>query len=53
MVDMMNGEKEIKIEPILDFRFLDTHNTQEYLVDFEHIIGQQFTKRALEIAAAG
>jgi len=53
MIDMMNGDAGIQVEPTLDFHFLDTQNTQEFLVDFEHIIGQQFAKRALEIAAAG
>jgi len=52
MIDMMNGDKKLVLEPTLDFHSLNQKNTMDHLVDFEHIIGQQFAKRALEIAAA-
>lgn len=49
---MMNGEREVLVEKTLDFRFFESDTPREPQVDFSHIIGQQFAKRALEIAAA-
>lgn len=50
---MLNGDSEIIPEAPLDFSKIDQENRYEKSHDFKYIIGQQFAKRALEIAAAG
>ncbi len=53
LIDMLNGDKDITPEPLLDFTQLVTQNKYSQTNDFKYVIGQQTAKRALEIAAAG
>lgn len=52
LIDMLNGDKEILPEPTLDFTNLHQAETHHQWHDFKYIVGQEFAKRALEIAAA-
>jgi magnesium chelatase family protein len=52
IVQMFSGSIPIKIQPPSSIDDIATHNPHE-LVDFSQIVGQQYAKRALLIAAAG
>lgn len=52
VVRMLSGWIPIVIQPTSSIEDIITHNPHE-LVDFNQIVGQQFAKRALLIAAAG
>jgi len=47
---MLNGDKELNIQEKIDLN-LDKNIDSKY--DFKYIIGQEYAKRALEIAASG
>jgi magnesium chelatase family protein len=50
---MLNGDRDIVPEAPLDFSQIRSEDTYAQTHDFKYVIGQQFAKRALEIAAAG
>ncbi len=52
IVRMFSGALPIKIQPPSSIADIEQHNPHE-LVDFAQIVGQQYAKRALLIAAAG
>lgn len=52
LVRMLSGSLPIVIQPASSIDDIITHNPHE-LVDFSQIVGQQYAKRALLIAAAG
>jgi len=52
VVDMLNGDIEITPEPVLDFTQVDDTDNYNASHDFKYVAGQQYAKRALEIAAA-
>lgn len=52
LVRMLSGSLPIVIQPPSSIEDIITHNPHE-LVDFSQIVGQQYAKRALLIAAAG
>jgi predicted ATPase with chaperone activity len=49
---MFSGSLPMKIQPSSSIADIEQHNPHE-LVDFSQIVGQQYAKRALLIAAAG
>jgi magnesium chelatase family protein len=51
VIAICNGDKDLIPQTPLDFKTLG--DKKQHSIDFEHIIGQKFAKRALEIAAAG
>lgn len=54
IIDHFDDEKLFTITPYVPNEISDDNvNTDHTIVDFEHIKGQEFIKRALEIAAAG
>lgn len=52
IVRMLSGSLPITIQPASSIADITSHNPHE-LVDFSQIVGQQYAKRALLIAAAG
>lgn len=52
LVPMLSGSLPIIVQPASSIDDIITHNPHE-LVDFSQIVGQQYAKRALLIAAAG
>lgn len=52
LVRMLSGSLPIVVQPPSSIEDIITHNPHE-LVDFSQIVGQQYAKRALLIAAAG
>lgn len=54
VVDHFDKEKVFTLNPFVPQKIsCATKDLNDTIVDFEHIKGQEFTKRALEIAAAG
>lgn len=53
LIDMLNGDRDIVPEAPLDFSQIRSEDTYAQTHDFKYVIGQQFAKRALKIAAAG
>ena len=53
LIDMLNGDREIIPEKITDFLEIHKENSYTKTHDFKYVIGQNFAKRTLEIAAAG
>ncbi len=54
VIDHLDKKKTFEIKPYIHSPSLKQETYKdETMVDFEHIKGQEFTKRALEIAAAG
>ena len=52
IVRMLSGSLPIAIQPPSSIADIESHNPHE-LVDFSQIVGQQYAKRAILIAAAG
>ena len=52
IVRMLSGLLPMTIQPPSSIEDIVTHNPHE-LVDFSQIVGQQYAKRAIFIAAAG
>ncbi len=52
LVRMLSGSLSIVLQPASSISDIASHNPHE-LVDFSQIVGQQYAKRALLIAAAG
>ena len=52
LVRMLTGSLPMTIQPTSAIEDIVTHNPHE-LIDFNQIVGQQYAKRALLIAAAG
>lgn len=52
IVRMLSGSLPITLQPPSSIADIESHNPHE-LVDFSQIVGQQYAKRALLIAAAG
>ena len=53
LIDILNQDLEYTPEPILNLSHIEDDLWNPASLDFSHIIGQSFAKRALEIAAAG
>lgn len=52
LVRMLSGSIPMVIQPPSSIADIESHNPHE-LVDFSQIVGQQYAKRALLVAAAG
>lgn len=52
IVRMLSGSLPVVIQPASSIADITSHSPHE-LVDFAQIVGQQYAKRALLIAAAG
>ena len=54
VIKILNGEKELPIAEVLDFKKTGNHNIwqEESKYDFKYVLWQEHAKRALEIAAS-
>ena len=52
IIAILNWEKEMKVEEVVDFNQIKKENNIDNKYDFKYIVWQSHAKRALEIAAA-